>query len=53
MWKFVEAIWTVRDSPWTVWAASGIIYAIKFCFGVYKAGNGHGFRVHKVELMLG
>ena len=28
MWKFVEAIWTVRDSPHTVWAASGIIYAI-------------------------
>ena len=28
MWKFVEAILTVRDSPRTVWAASGIIYAI-------------------------
>ena len=27
MWKFVESIWTVRDNPRTVWAASGIIYA--------------------------
>ena len=25
----------------------------KLCFGVYEAGNGHGFRFHKVELMLG
>ena len=24
----MEAIWTVRDSPQTVWSASGIIYAI-------------------------
>ena len=30
MWKFVEAIWTVRDSPRTVWAAIGIIYAINY-----------------------
>ena len=26
---------------------------IKSCFGVYEAENGHGFRVHKVEPMLG
>ena len=25
----------------------------KLCVGVYEAGNGHGFRVHKVEPMLG
>ena len=25
----------------------------KLCCGVHEAGNGHGFRVHKVELMLG
>ena len=25
----------------------------KSCFDVYEAGNGHGFRVHKVEPMLG
>ena len=25
----------------------------KLCFGVYEAGNGHGFWFHKVELMLG
>ena len=25
---------------------------IKLCFDVYKAGNGHGFRFHKVELMF-
>ena len=25
---------------------------IKSCFDVYGAGNGHGFRVHKVEPML-
>ena len=24
----------------------------KLCFGVYEAGNGHGFRVRKVESML-
>ena len=28
MWKFVGPNWAVRDSPRTVWAASGIIYAI-------------------------
>ena len=25
---------------------------IKLCFGVYEAGNYHGFRSHKVELMF-
>ena len=30
MWKFVGHIWTVSDSPRTVWAASGIIYAINY-----------------------
>ena len=25
---------------------------IKLCFGVYEAGNGHGFRFHKVESMV-
>ena len=25
----------------------------KLCCGVHEAGNGHGFRVHKVEPMLG
>ena len=25
----------------------------KSCFGVYEAGNDHGFWVHKVEPMLG
>ena len=30
MWKFVDAIWTVRDSPRTGWAASGIIYDINY-----------------------
>ena len=24
----------------------------KLCFGVYEAGNGHGFRFHKVEPMF-
>ena len=28
MWKFLEPVWTVRDSVWTVWAACGVIYAI-------------------------
>ena len=41
MWKFVEAIWTVRDSPWTVWAASGIIYAIN-CVLLCMSRNGSG-----------
>ena len=30
MWKFVDAIWTIRDSPRTGWAASGIIYDINY-----------------------
>ena len=25
---------------------------IKLCFGVYEAGNDHGFRFHKVEPMF-
>ena len=25
----------------------------KSCIDVYEAGNGHGFRVHKVEPILG
>ena len=28
MWKFLELVWTVRDSVWTVWAACSVIYAI-------------------------
>ena len=28
-------------------------FFIKLCFGVYEAGNGHGFWFHKVEPMLG
>ena len=30
----------------------GVDLCIKSCFDVYEAGNGHGFRVHKVEPML-
>ena len=26
---------------------------LKLCYGVHEAGNGHGFRVHKVEPILG
>ena len=26
---------------------------MQIVFGVYEAGNGHGFRFHKVEPMLG
>ena len=28
MWKFLEPIWTVRDSVWTVWVPWVMIYAI-------------------------
>ena len=28
--KIMELVWTVRDSPRTVWAASGIIHAINY-----------------------
>ena len=30
MLEFLEPIWTVRDCPRTVWATSGIIYAINY-----------------------
>ena len=30
----------------------GCDFFIKSCFGVYEAGNGHGFQVHKVEPRL-
>ena len=30
MWKFYELVWTVRDSPRIVWAASGIIHVINY-----------------------
>ena len=32
MCKFLEPVWTVRDSVWTVWAAFGVIYAINCVF---------------------
>ena len=28
--KIMELVWTVRDSPRTVWAVNGIIYAINY-----------------------
>ena len=41
----------MHDSPRTVGL---LVYesCINSCFDVYEAGNGHGFRVHKVEPML-
>ena len=30
-----------------------MLYNMQIVFGVYEAGNGHGFRFHKVESMLG
>ena len=49
--EFLEPIWTVRDCVRAVWGVCFIIYEIN-CVGVYEAGNGHGFWVHKVEPML-
>ena len=50
--EFLEPIWTVRDYVGAIWGVCFIIYEINFV-GVYEAGNGHRFRVHKVELMSG
>ena len=53
-WDQIVGIFGARlDSPRTVWAACVCDLCIKSCFGVCEAGNGHGFRVHKVEPMLG
>ena len=43
----------VLDSVGTVWVVCVIIYAINYDFECFWAGNGHGFRFHKVEPMLG
>ena len=49
--EFLEPIWTVCDCVGAVWGVCVIIYEIN-CVDAYEVGNGHGFRVHKVELML-
>ena len=41
------------DSLGAVLGGCVIIYAIKYSLGVVGARNGHGFRFHKVEPMLG
>ena len=42
----------VLDSVGTVWVVCVIIYEKNYDLGVW-VGNGHGFRFHKVEPMLG
>ena len=53
MLEFMEPICAVRDSPQTVWAARMWFKQLIHDCGVYKAMNGHGIRVHKVEPRLG
>ena len=53
MWKFLG---THLDSPRQCMDCLGTLcdkLCINSCCDVYKAENGHGFRVHKVEPMLG
>ena len=53
-WDRIIGILEARlDSPWTVWAACVVIYALNQGFGVYEAENGHGIGLHKVEPMCG
>ena len=52
MWKNCE---TQMCSPWQCRDRIGRLchdLYNKSCFDVYKAGNGHGFGVHNVDLML-
>ena len=47
MLKFLGHIWTVRDSLRTVWAASGIIYAINYVLVCIKPEMVMDFRFTK------